>query len=175
VGDVAAAVRWTAPDNLHVTLHFIGDIAAARVRDLTSALGDDLDAPSFALTPAEVGVFASRGAARTVWLSVSGGEAEAIEVHQASAERLRRAGVRIEDRPFTPHLTLGRVRDRERRRARGLPPALAGFAVPPIEWRVAHVTLFSSDLSGPRPAYRAIHQIRLRSSPARSGPAVEGR
>jgi len=81
----------------------------------------------------------------------------------------------VEARPFAPHLTLGRARGRERRRTRRLATTLERLAIEPIAWTVTHVILFSSDLSGPKPAYRPVHTIRLRA-PAPPGDAVvEGR
>ncbi|HKV99114.1 MAG TPA: 2'-5' RNA ligase family protein, partial [Vicinamibacterales bacterium] len=63
--------------------------------------------------------------------------------------------------PFTPHLTIARVREREARRARTLGARLGDLRAAAIGWRVDHVTLFRSDLSGPTPRYEALHTISL--------------
>jgi 2'-5' RNA ligase len=174
-GAAESAIRWTAPENLHVTLHFIGDVAGERVPDLIEALGPELELAPFALALGHAGTFASRGVLRTVWLGADEGRAGAVRVHEILALRLRDAGVNVERRPFAPHLTLGRARDRDRRRTRGLVPALEHLAIESIAWTVTHVTLFASDLSGPKPVYRPLHTIRLRRPASCGDTAAEGR
>lgn len=174
-GAAEPAIRWTAAENLHLTLYFIGEVANERVPGLTDALGPDLEVAPFTLALGHAGTFASRGAVRAVWLGVDEGRAEAVRVHELLAPRLRGAGMSIETRPFAPHLTLGRARDRERRRTRRLATTLEHLAIEPIAWTVTHVLLFSSDLSGPKPVYRPLHMIRLRPPGPPGDAVVEGR
>lgn len=158
-GDAAAALRWSVPDNLHLTLHFIGAFDAVRLPVLTDALGDTVAVPPFEVSLGHLGVFPPRGPLRTLWIAVDDGRAPLAALHAALGARLVRAGVTLEARPFTPHLTLARARDRERRRLSGLARQLSGLEVlagTPARWRVDRVTLINSDLSGPRPRYESI-------------------
>jgi 2'-5' RNA ligase len=82
------------------------------------------------------------------------------QLHDALRPRVVAAGVAVESRPFTPHLTLARVRDRDRRQARDAARRLDGLELPPAaSWRVTRAVLMQSDLSGPRPRYAVVQQI----------------
>jgi RNA 2',3'-cyclic 3'-phosphodiesterase len=163
LGDAVAAVRWVTVAAAHLTVHFLGEVDASRVPQLIDALGDDLPVDPFdvALGPPEASPV--RGLPRVVWMPVTAGREPLSRVHDALGARLLGAGRSIEARPFTPHLTIGRVRDRERDRASTLRARLDGARteVSPIGWHVDRVTLFRSDLSGPSPVYDARHTIAL--------------
>lgn len=90
------------------------------------------------------------------------GRQELAAIHRELGGRVRASGVTIEDRPFSPHLTLARVRDAERRRVRRLPAELSRVPVSRIQWHVRDVTLYFSDLSGPAPRYDAAQRVALR-------------
>ena len=96
------------------------------------------------------------------WVAVAQGSDALSEIHGELGRRLTAAGVAVEKRPFSPHLTLARVRDGEGQRARRVVERLANITVPPIRWRVHAVTLYHSDLSGPAPHYDAVRHLALR-------------
>jgi 2'-5' RNA ligase len=96
-----------------------------------------------------------------LWLDVVEGRDALARLHGLLGERLVTAGVAVEARPFSPHLTIARVPDRERSKVKLLRERLA--VVPPsrIEWTARTVTLFRSDLSGAVPRYEALQEISL--------------
>jgi RNA 2',3'-cyclic 3'-phosphodiesterase len=161
LGDAAPAVRWTLPPNIHVTLHFLGELDQARVANVRAALGDRLPRPAFDVETNRPGVFPPAGPPKVVWLGIGTGADALTAVHADLALRLERAGVALERRRFTPHLTVGRVRDRERGRARALRERLAGIRPDPIRWRAREVVLFRSDLSGAAPRHDPVQVLRL--------------
>jgi 2'-5' RNA ligase len=161
-----ACVRWTAPDAIHLTVRFLGEIPDVRLTGLTDALGSELSLAPFDVQVQAAGTFGKRREVRTIWLSIGDGRDGLIAVHAELTRRLRAAGWPDEDRPFSPHLTIGRVRDRHVRRTVGLADAVAAVPVRSIGWQVDRVVLYSSDLSGPKPAYEGQHQIAL-SGPGR--------
>jgi 2'-5' RNA ligase len=162
IGDAAAALRWTPAVNVHLTLHFLGELDPSRAANVVDRLGDAIDVAPFEATVGSVGTLPPSGTPRIVWAGVTHGVEELQRMHAILGERLREAGVATETRPFLPHLTLARVRDRERSRARTVRDRLDGFAAPSIPWSVDHVTLFKSDLSGPVPRYEAVSGLRCR-------------
>ncbi|SDO42687.1 2'-5' RNA ligase [Klenkia soli] len=108
IRDAPGAPRWADPASLHVTLAFLGDVPRARLTGLLSALGPAVvgsRAVTLQLTGA--GRFGGRRP-RVLWAGV-GGDVDALTV---LADRLaaaaRHAGVPVDERPFRPHLTLGR-------------------------------------------------------------------
>lgn len=165
VGNAAPALRWVAPAVAHLTVHFLGEIANPRVPPLLAALESTVPVQLFDLTLGSPEVSPRKGPPRVIWMPVVSGVQPLTQVHRTLGERLARAGVAIESRPFAPHLTIARVRDREQRGSRQLDARLRDLPAPSIGWRVDHVTLFRSDLSGTTPKYDALHTVVLGGSP----------
>ena len=107
-----ARVSWVAPDNLHLTLVFLGDIFRSRLAELAQAL--DLAAtghPPFHFTAAGAGFFGSPRAPRVLWAGVHDPEGRITALQTDIAAAVRKLGFHLEARPFSAHLTLGRVRN----------------------------------------------------------------
>ena len=166
LGGTAAALRWTPAENIHVTIQFLGELDPGRAAHLQEHLGLALDEPPFRITLGAVGVFPERGHPRVVWLDVSDGRVPLTRLHAELGRRLKDAGMPLESRPLSPHLTLARVPDRERGRVSGLRERLATLAPAPIDWLAERVTLYRSDLSGPVPRYEPVQEIALGGGPA---------
>jgi 2'-5' RNA ligase len=113
--ELAAAlprVRWSAPETIHLTLRFFGDVPEESLEKITEVVLSV--GRSFAPFQAElrgVGAFPSPARPRVLWLGVTGAPALA-QLHAALDAALRQAGWPGEERPFSPHLTLGRARER---------------------------------------------------------------
>jgi 2'-5' RNA ligase len=157
VGDVIARMRasigknrtvrisWIAPDQLHLTLHFLGSIDGAAATGIAEALAEPIHRPCFRIAFEGLGTFPSRGRPHVIWLGVGQGREALIELHGLVGARLKAVGVQLEARPFSPHLTLARVKQMS-----GHVPMVEG------EWGLSPslvdcVTLYESQL-GPRGA-----------------------
>ena len=161
LGDASSVVRWTRPENVHVTLHFLGEVGSDRVDDLRRALGGEVGVGRFDLATGGFGAFPARGIPRTLWLAIETGRDRLVDLHRQLAHRLAAAAAPVSDKPLAAHVTFGRVRDRARHRAAGIPDVLARLDAEPIHWTVDRVTLYASDLSGPAPRYQPVHVIHL--------------
>jgi 2'-5' RNA ligase len=105
-------IRWVNPATIHLTLRFFGDIpeeSLEKIGDVMLSVGC-LCAP-FQAEAAGVGAFPSPARPRVIWLGVRGGPSLAA-LHATMEEGLRQIGFPGEDRSFSPHLTLGRCRQR---------------------------------------------------------------
>lgn len=160
-------VRWAAERQLHFTLKFLGDveeerIEAARRATAAAARGGP---GSFRLALEGLGAFPPKGAARVVWAGCGAG-AEALASLAATVEEaFDAAGFPREERPFSPHLTLARVRDplSGRRLAQALP------SVPEEPFGtvlVGSIVLYRSDLSPAGPDYSELLRVALESNAA---------
>ena len=99
--------RWTPPEQLHLTLCFIGEVDGATFLDIREALAEFSFAP-FSLQLRGVGFFPPRGQPRVVWAGVE--KCEPLMVLQRKiATRLFQMEVFLENRKFSPHLTLARL------------------------------------------------------------------
>jgi 2'-5' RNA ligase len=160
--DVSALLRWSRAEGIHLTLHFLGEVGADRLQDLQQSLGPVLNLPPFPIATGRLGTFPPSGPSRVMWIAVEDGAHHASLVHAELGRRLTAAGLAIDPRPLSPHLTLARVRDPRHRAVRGFRAALGAIDVEAIRWTAERVTLFRSHLSpsGP-PAYESLHHVRL--------------
>lgn len=109
---LAQAVRWTAPESIHLTLHFLGDIAPDTVSQISSLLEQTAAAcPPFTLTLGGLGCFPNTRRPRIVWIGVSGQTDILTRLHGELGQKLKTLGFTLDTRPYSPHLTLGRVKD----------------------------------------------------------------
>ena len=160
--DAGDALRWADPAQQHITLHFLGQVPPPAATRLLSHLDEPLAQGAFDLELGGVGLFPPSGVPRVLWLAIERGRVELGRLHGELASRICDAGLPVEDRAFSPHVTLARLRG-ERRPARQLAAQLSAVmpATAGITGRVQHVTLFESDLTGPRPRYRVVKEVTL--------------
>jgi 2'-5' RNA ligase len=168
-GDVARLLRWTPASNVHVTLHFLGEVAGPRVDRLVETLGRTINEEPFEITLGATGTFPATGAPRVVWLDVVNGVEPLGRLHTELARRVSTAGVTVEPRPLSPHVTMARVPDRERAHVKLLRERLASLEAAPITWVADRVILFRSDLSGSVPRYEGMQDIELSRGPSGIG------
>ena len=109
--DTAVDAGWTRPEGIHLTLKFLGEITESKVPDimgtLTRALGGT---GGFRLEIERVGTFPSPKNARVVWVGVSGDVERLMNLQTAVEDAMAELGMERDDRLFTPHLTLGRIK-----------------------------------------------------------------
>lgn len=105
--------RWVSPDRFHLTLRFLGEVDRGRIpmlrEELARAAGK-VEPFDFHLEGA--GAFPSADRPRVIWVGVGQGKEQLIRLAGEIEETVRRAGFAPENRPFTPHLTLARARER---------------------------------------------------------------
>lgn len=100
--------RWVAPESIHITLKFIGEVAEKRIEDIDAAL-TGLTWKSFAITVRGVGFFPGNRSPRVFW---AGMEAPTMQnLAEELDSRMERLGFDKEKRAFRPHITLARARD----------------------------------------------------------------
>jgi len=159
---VAAGVRWVRPEAMHLTLKFIGEIDELAVPRAIEAMRPAADAAGpFTMAIAGLSGFPPRGTPRVIHVGVEepDGTLTALQaaVEQALAEEL---GVAPEKRRWTPHITLGRVKDRRRcprmeQIAAALPDQDFG------EVRVGSFVLMQSELRPTGAVYTPLHRFAL--------------
>jgi RNA 2',3'-cyclic 3'-phosphodiesterase len=145
---------WIPVDRIHLTLAFLGEVVAPQLPDVVSGAALPLDAAPFTLTFAGLGTFPPRGAPRVVWLGTTVGSSAAAAVQRIVADRLLRAGIALERRPFHPHLTLARLRRARPPDAGRIRAIDSGQAIARVS--VDHVTLFESRLAPRGAVYTAV-------------------
>ena len=141
-------VRWVPVDNIHLTLKFLGDVSLANVEMLKKILQTEVDGHhAFEISVGGLGAYPSPRRPRVVWVGVEA-PTELAAVQSGVENAMARLGYAREERPFSPHLTLGRVS----RNAVGRDERLIGESIEAIKLgflgvaRVNEVHLYKSDL-----------------------------
>jgi RNA 2',3'-cyclic 3'-phosphodiesterase len=154
-------VKWVEPENLHVTLLFLGEVDEREVHRVCRMVADGVrEQPAFPMTIETVGCFPNVRRPRVLWAGVGEGAQPLCAIHDALEEPLTELGYRREERRYAPHITLGRVKsDRPTER---LGAALAKHA----EWKggettVHEVLVMSSELTPRGPNYTVLSRAPL--------------
>lgn len=133
--------RWVAPENMHVTLRFIGEVQRDAAEDIDEMLAG-VSAPGFDLHLQGVGTFGKGAKARSVWVGLQ--PSEELAFLQAKVESaVVRGGQPPEGRKFSPHITLARFNSSaDPNRIQRFIEGNSLFRAGP--WTIDHFTLFES-------------------------------
>jgi len=154
-----ARVTWVKPENMHLTLRFLGEIDDENIRRLNTILSDAYRCMiPFTLSVRGAGAFPNMRRPNVIWVGVES-PGQSIEMAHLAAESAARAiGLPPEERAFHPHLTLVRIKD-----PREAPPIIdcldrendfnAG------DFTVKSVSLFSSRLTPHGPVYQRLQEF----------------
>lgn len=158
------AFRWVAAGNLHVTLRFLGDVDDEHVSAVARAF-EAVTAEAQAVTLARPGTFPPRGRPRILHVPVSTGR-EFLSTLRDHVDRALSPVCRWapETRPFSPHLTLARSRDRADLDATAFQRILEEAAWPDLEIAVSEVRLFRSITHASGPEYSVLARAALGSN-----------
>jgi RNA 2',3'-cyclic 3'-phosphodiesterase len=104
-----APIRWAPTQNIHLTLMFLGDVSVKNLEMLKKVLQNEVSSHhSFEFSVGGVGAFPNNRHARVIWVGVEA-PAELLNVQRGIEAAVSRLGYAREERPFSAHLTLGRV------------------------------------------------------------------
>lgn len=143
------AIRPVKPENLHVTLAFLGQTPDERLDDVVAATNEGAAAVSaFTLAFDRAGRFPDRGRPRVVWLGISDGAESVVALGTAVYGGLKARDLRFDDRPLAPHLTLARVvEDASAAEARTVGAAVDALPVARLALEVSELAVVQSVLS----------------------------
>jgi 2'-5' RNA ligase len=156
-----ADVKWANPKNIHLTLKFLGHITP----DSIEAVKKTVDSvaqnnKAFRLTLAGTGAFPKPSHPRVIWVGIGEGKLEIQKLYEFLETNLEKNGFQREERPFSPHLTVGRVKSPKNREGLASQLERVSFA-PTHAVQVDHLTLFQSTLTPQGPIYTPLHIAHL--------------
>lgn len=157
---LAPGVRWVRADHLHITLRFLGDVEEAEELKLITALETMDPHGPFRFHLSGLGAFPDRTRPRVFWTGISSGVDEMTALAAAVEKACRSAGFEPAQRRFSPHVTLGRVRQPGDFSALWSGIERSSFSGKPVN---AHqVKLIWSTLTPAGPQYRDVESFPLR-------------
>lgn len=150
-----ARISWQRAENLHLTLKFLGEIPKTRVHALSLAASRAAkQSQPFNLTIEGAGFFPPRGLPRVLWLGVVDSAGALAQLQQHLEEECSIEGFAREERPFSPHLTIARLRAPHGARTIANSHQAMGFET--IEFAVTELIVMRSELGPKGSRYTAI-------------------
>ncbi len=158
-------VRWVDPANIHLTLKFLGDIDADSPAKIIGALEEAIKGSKpFDIEVKGLGVFPNMNRIQIIWVGLYGEMEKLGQIQKNIEAGLKPLGFLPENRPFTPHLTLGRVRDYcrpEERQKLGQVISANSFEGKHII-TVTSINLMKSQLTPEGPIYSKLGAVTLK-------------
>ncbi len=158
-------VKWVAPENLHLTLKFLGDVPHRDLPEVCEAVARAVaDRPPFEISLCGANAFPHIGRPRTLWLGVDEGGETLGRVQKSIESALRQLGFPRENRQFHPHLTIGRVRrpspglQRLTEALRDQQAFSAGYST------IDQVVVYASHLARHGPTYQPLSRALLKGA-----------
>lgn len=162
------SMRWTAPPNIHLTLHFLGDVASQDIEKISAGLNAVTSGYlPFSVTLSHLGCFPNIRRPRIVWVGLSGDTDSLVALQHDLGPKLQAAtGFRPDARPYSPHLTIGRVK-------KGIPArrlSQLGQVLKPEQdnvgqlatLRVTEISLIKSELKSTGAIYTRLSRAELK-------------
>ncbi|MBM3252106.1 MAG: RNA 2',3'-cyclic phosphodiesterase [Candidatus Omnitrophica bacterium] len=159
-----ADVKWVKPENIHLTLKFIGNIEI----DLVIKIKEILQEISkiFQNVPAdlnELGAFPKIKNPRVIWVGMQTGKDKVIAILEELEKRLAEIGIAKEEKEFHPHVTLGRLRS-PHNRSDLVAMLEKNIKIPPLNFTIDKIVLFKSALAPQGPIYEPQAEVSLKAS-----------
>jgi len=159
-------VRWVAPQNVHLTLKFLGDVSPANLERLAEALKvEAAEHETFTISVSGLGAFPNPRRARIIWIGLDA-PAALLALLRGVEAVTSRLGYASEERPFSPHLTIGRVRQNvSGADLQQVRYALEGTSIGALgTFRVDAVHIFKSDLKPGGSVYTHLYTLPMKTS-----------
>lgn len=161
-----ADVKWVSPENIHLTLKFLGDVKKDGIEEIKNALKVAASrAGHFNISLSEIGAFPNLNSPRVIWLGIKEGADESAKLANEIEGQLVKLGLPKENRPFSSHLTLGRIGSpKGRQELKEIIETLNKNPSPAretIKSSVKHITLFQSTLTPKGPIYTNLYEAAL--------------
>ncbi|MEW6101064.1 MAG: RNA 2',3'-cyclic phosphodiesterase [Candidatus Omnitrophota bacterium] len=160
-----ADVKWVNPDNIHLTLKFLGEMEEKKIKEAVTAVKEVAENKNaFILRVSSLGAFPNINSPRVIWLGIDSGDAETKVIAQELEEKIEKIGVPKEERPFSSHITIGRLRSPKNREnlvqeLKRLGEEIQGDEK---EFYADKITLFKSTLTPKGPIYEPVMEASLK-------------
>lgn len=158
-------VRFVRPEGVHLTLKFLGEVPASKVDVVVQAVASAVEQVGpFETTAGGFGAFPDPKRPRVLWVGVEDASGGLSRLQSAVEGALVPLGFENEDRPFHPHLTLGRARrGGSRSDERKLGERLVGYQIAELgRWRVSECAMMKSDLRPDGAVYTKVAAFALK-------------
>ena len=159
-----ADVKWVIPENMHLTLKFLGETEDKLIPEIVNLLrGISCTHKPFLIRLSHLGAFPKIPSARIIWMGIEEGKNASRNIAQTLDQQLLALGFPQEERDFSAHITLGRVKSGFNRDklAKQLITMQTTPNNTPLEFLATTLTLYKSTLTPKGPTYEALIEVNL--------------
>jgi len=155
-----ARASWSRPENIHLTLKFLGDVPRMRVEALSQASARAVEKfSSFEIQIGGTGAFPPHGSPRVLWIGITDGSGKLAQLQKKLDLECTQVGFEPESRAFNPHLTIARLRRAEGAAELARVHKQNSFA--PLIMKVSELVVIRSELSNTGSRYNAISRHQM--------------
>ncbi len=162
-----ADVKWVEPNNIHLTLKFLGEIDDKKMAEVARVLETVACAEkSFSIRLKSIGAFPNTNSPRVIWVGLDKGDNETGMIAGMLEEKISEIGIPKENRSFSTHITIGRLRSGLNRLklVRMLNSLEDNPSKEDLEFKVSKITLFKSTLAPYGPIYEILKEASLKAT-----------
>lgn len=152
------ALKWVAPQNLHLTIKFLGEVPENKIEQIKGLINQALrNENAFEIGVDGIGMYPNQHMPRVVWLGIEGSE-RLKGIHNKLDTTLEKADIPPDKRSFNPHLTIARIRrNTDKETVKEIGKTLSGFKVDSLgRCTINNIILYKSDLTPEGPEYTAL-------------------
>lgn len=158
-----ADVKWVEPENIHLTLKFLGEIEENKIPRISQILKDiSSQTKAFMIALSELGAFGGLKYPRVVWIGIREGKTELSKLAGLIEDSLAQLKFPKEKRGFSAHFTLGRFRSGKNKDI--LCQKLNTTQVPELRQEIRSIILFKSILTSKGPLYEKISEENFKKN-----------
>ncbi len=154
-------IKWVEPENIHLTLKFLGDISSGTVED-AKQIQENLSrtAQPFAIELTELGAFPGIKNPRVLWIGLKDENNHIADLVLQLEKECENIGIKKEQRPFSPHITIGRIRSP--RNIASLFPVVTNYPFPSgLKQNCQSFVFYQSALTSQGPLYKILKEFPL--------------
>ncbi len=162
-----ADVKWVEVHNIHLTLKFLGEIDEKKLQKIEQIIEEIAKTEdSFLIRISSLGTFPKISFPRVIWVGIDKGDKETKEITQGLEEKIAKIGIPKEKRPFSSHITIGRIRSflNKDRLVQDLNRLSVNLAEKNLEFTAECVTLFKSTLTPRGPIYEVLKEAKFKTT-----------
>ena len=153
-------VRWTRTEGIHLTLKFLGDVEGERIKDISEALVQAKEGVEpFTVLIKGQGAFPNLKQPRVFWIGVEDSTKSLWRLQERIENSLLTVGFKKEERRYSPHLTLGRVKEREN--VDLITDRFQKEQIEESEFTVKEIVIMKSELKSSGAVYTPLQKIKL--------------
>ena len=159
IGSGIGGIKWVKPNNLHLTLKFLGPTREDKIEYISDILEDTAGGfTRFNVSVSGFGAFPSSHNPKVIWAGLKADDV-LYKIQKDIDISLESLGFVKEKRPFSPHLTIGRLRDS--RAKKKLRDALEQIRTEPGSFEAEKITFYKSGLMPEGPVYTGLKSVKL--------------